>query len=68
MNPNESVEDFVLIFLHLSYVFPKEDVDWDFFNENFQYLVEISFKKFEFESVVDFTLPTFLDHEAPQPS
>ena len=52
-------------FLHLFYEFSKEDVNWDFMSENFQCLVPILVKQFESDSPIDFSLPTFLDHEAP---
>ena len=31
MEPNESIEDFSNIFLHLCCEFPEEDMDWDLF-------------------------------------
>jgi len=39
MNPNESIDDFSNIFLHLCYEFTKEYMDWDFFKHKFEHLV-----------------------------
>lgn len=61
MNPNESIKDLADRFLHLCYEFSKEDMNWDFFKENFRCLVQISLKQFEFESMVNNALPTFVN-------
>lgn len=62
MKYDESLEDFMDNFLHLCYEFSKEDVDWDFMNENFQYLVQISLEPYENESYM--SLPNFLSRGA----
>lgn len=63
MNLYESIEDFSNIFLHLCYVFPEEDMHWDFFKEKFQHLIQIFFKQYEFESLVKSYSPTFINHD-----
>lgn len=47
MKFNELSVDFVDLFIHLCYEFFEEDIDWDFMNEKFQHLVQISLKQFE---------------------
>jgi len=42
MKSDESLGDFVDIFIHLFYDFSKEYVDWDFMGERFHYSVHIS--------------------------
>ena len=50
MELNESLQHFTNRFLHLCYEFLDEDVDWQFLDENFCFLVRMSTKYFEYDS------------------
>jgi len=41
MKPNESIKDLYDHFLNLCYEFPEENMDWDFFKQNFKCLVHM---------------------------
>lgn len=62
INHDELVEDFTNRFLRICYEFPKEDTDWDLFNQNFEHLVQVSFHG-EFKPPDVYTSPTFVNHE-----
>lgn len=64
MKPNEYVDDFSDLFLHLVYVFLGEDIDWDLFKWKFKELVHIPLHG-ESESRHVSTSITFVDHEEP---
>lgn len=62
MNPNELIEYFSNMFLHLCCVFLGKNLDWDFLKRNFESLVQISLHG-ESKSPDVPIYPTFRNHE-----
>jgi len=66
MKSGEYKEDFINQFLHLFYEFPVENFNYNFISENFQSLILLTLKSFEYEPSDDVSLPAYVDHETPQ--
>lgn len=53
MKLEESLEDFILRFVHLCFEFPERDVNWVYLSENFQWLVIVFLQHIQFETYLD---------------
>jgi len=53
MKLEESLEDFILIFVHICFEIPKRGTDWVYLSENFQWLVIVSFQHLQFRMNLD---------------
>lgn len=65
MDLDESIRDFSNIFLDLFYEFPKEDMDWDLFKQNFEHLAHTYLNQFEYKPLDVHVLPNFANCETP---
>ena len=57
MEPQESLDEFSIRFVHYCFEFPERDVDWKCLSEQFKYVILVSLEQFQLDPSVPYDDP-----------